>query len=144
MLLCWCCSVAKSCLFVISWTTAGQGSLTFTISLSLSKLMSIESVMSSNQVIFCCCFSSCLQSFPESGSFQIGQSIGASASASVLPINIQDRFPLGWTGWISLLSKALWSPCVFSKTTVQMHQFFAAQLSLLSNSHIHTWLLEKP
>ena len=142
MLLCWCCSVAKSCLFVISWTTAGQGSLTFTISLSLSKLMSIESVMSSNQVIFCCCFSSCLQSFPESGSFQIGQSIGASASASVLPINIQDRFPLGLTGWISLLSKGLWR--VFSRTTVREHQFFDTQPCLWSNSHICTWLLEKP
>ena len=91
-------------------------------------------------------FSSCLQSFPASGSFQIsqffasgGQSTGVSASTSVLPINIQDWFPLGWTGWISLLSKG-----VFSNTTVQKHQFFSAQLSSQSNSHIHTWLLEKP
>ena len=70
-----------------------------------------------------------------------GQSIGVSASASVLPMNIQDWFPLGWTGWISLLLKGL--SRVSSNTTVQKHQFFGAQLSLLSNSHIHTWLLEK-
>ena len=80
-------------------------------------------------------FSSCLQSFPASGSFQMsqlfasgGQSIGASASASVLPMNIQDWFPLGWTGWISLQSKGL--SRVFSNTTVWKHQFFGAQLSL--------------
>ena len=79
--------------------------------------------------------SSCLQSFPASGSFQMsrfstscGQSIGVSASASVLPMNIQDWFPLGWTGWISLQSKGL--SRVFSNTTVQKHQFFSAQLSL--------------
>ena len=94
-------------------------------------------------------FSSCLQSFPASGSFPISQfftsgvkSIGASASASVLPINIQDWFPLGWTGWISLQSKGL--SRVFSNTTVQKHQFFGTQLYLLSNSHIHSWLLKKP
>ena len=93
-------------------------------------------------------FSSCLQSFPSSGSFLMnqffasgGQSIGVSASASVLPMNIQDWFPLGWTGWISLQSKGL--SRVFSNTTVQKHQLFCAQLSLWSNSHIHTWLLEK-
>ena len=80
-------------------------------------------------------FSSCLQSFPASGSFPVsqlfatgGQSIGVSASASVLPINLQDWFPLGWTGWISLQSKELSS--VFSNTTVQKHEFFSAQLSL--------------
>ena len=94
-------------------------------------------------------FSFCLQSFPASGSFQMnwffasgGQSIGASASASVLPMNIQDWFPLGWTGWISLQSKGF--SRVFSNTTVQKHQFYGAQLCLWSNSHIHTWLLEKP
>ena len=93
-------------------------------------------------------FSSCLQSFPASGSFpnsQVftsgSQSIGASASASVLPVNIQGWFPLGLTGWISLLSKG--RSRVFSSTTVQKHQFFGAQLSLWSNSHIHTWLLKK-
>ena len=94
-------------------------------------------------------FSSCLQSFPASGSFQIsqffssgGQSIGASASASVLSMNFQDWFPLGLTGWISLQSKGF--SRVFSNTTVQKHQFFSVQLSLESSSHIHTWLLEKP
>ena len=93
-------------------------------------------------------FSSCLQSFPASGSFQMsqlftsgGQSIGGSASTSVLPMNSQDWFPLGLTDWISLLSKGL--SRVFSNTTVQKHQFFGAQLSLQSNSHIQTWLLEK-
>ena len=93
-------------------------------------------------------FSSCLQSFSASGSFPVSrlftsgsQSIGASASASVLPMNM-DWFPLRWTGWISLPSKGL--SRVFSNTTVQNHRFFSAQLSLWSNSHIHTWLLEKP
>jgi len=71
-----------------------------------------------------------------------GQNTGASASASVLPMNIEDWSPLGWTGWISLLSKGL--SRVFYNTTVQKHQFFSVQLSLRSNSHIHTWLLEKP
>ena len=71
-----------------------------------------------------------------------GQSIGVSASASVLPMNTQDWSPLGWTGWISLQSKGL--SRVFSNTTVQKHQFFSAQPSSQSNSHIHTWSLEKP
>ena len=94
-------------------------------------------------------FSSCLQSSPASVSFQMsqfftagGQNIGVSASASVLPKNIQDRFPLGLSGLISLQSKGL--SIVSSKSTVQKHQFFSTQLSLWSNSHIHTWLLEKP
>ena len=94
-------------------------------------------------------FSSCPQSFPASGSFPMSQlvasggpSIGISASASVLPVNTQDWSPLGWIGWISLQSKGL--SRVFSNTTVQKHQFFGAQLSSQSNSHIHTWLLEKP
>ena len=93
-------------------------------------------------------FSSCLQSFPASGSFlrnhfftSGGQSIAVSASASVLPMNIQDWFPLGWTGWISLQSKGL--SRVFFNTIVQEHQFFGTQLSLWSKFHIHTWLLEK-
>ena len=94
-------------------------------------------------------FSSCPQSLPASGSFPMsqlftwgGQSIGVSASASVLPMNPQDWSPLEWTGWISLQSKGL--SRVFSNTTVQKHQFFSAQLSSQSNSHIHTWPLEKP
>ena len=93
-------------------------------------------------------FSSCLQSFPESGSFPMsqfftsgGQSIGVSASTSILPVNFQDWFTLGWTGLISWQPKGL--ARVFPNTTVQTHQFFGAQLSLSSNSHIHTWLLEK-
>ena len=93
--------------------------------------------------------SSCPQSFPASGSFQMsqlfawgGQSIGASASTLVLPMNTQDWSPLGWNGWISLQSKGL--SRVFFNTTVQKHQFFGAQLSSPSISHIHTWLLEKP
>ena len=94
-------------------------------------------------------FSSCPQSFPASGSFQMshlfasgGQSTGVSASTSVLPMNNQDWSPLEWTGWISLESKGL--SRVFSITTVQKHQFFGTQLSSQSNSHIHTWPLEKP
>ena len=96
-------------------------------------------------------FSSRLQSFPASGSFPTsqfftsgGQTIGVSATASVHPMSIQDWFPLGWTDWISLQSKGL--SRVFSNTTVPIpnHQFFSAQLSLQSNSHIHTWVLEKP
>jgi len=88
------------------------------------------------------------QSLPASGSFPMsqhftwcGQSIGVSASASVFPMNTQDWSPLGWTGWISLQSKGLSG--VFSNTTVQKNQFFSAQLSSQSNSHIHTWPLEK-
>ena len=94
-------------------------------------------------------FSSCPQSFPASGSFQMsqlfawgGQSIAVSASTSVLPMSIQDWSPLGWTGWISLQSKGL--SRVFSNPTVQKHQFFSTQPSSQSNSHIHTWPLEKP
>ena len=115
----------------------------------ITKLISIESVchpaISSSVVPF----SSCPQSLPASESFPMtqlfawgGQSIGVSAWASVLPINTQDWSPLGWTGWISLQSK--WPSRVFSNTTVQKHQFFGAQPSSKSNSHIHTWPLEKP
>ena len=115
------------------WTTAHQACLSITNSWSLLKLMSIELVMPSNHLILCCPFSSHLQSFPASGSFQMsqlfasgGQSIRLSASTSVLPMNTQDWSPLGWTGWIFLQSKGL--SRVFSK--VQKHQFFSAQLSL--------------
>ena len=94
-------------------------------------------------------FSSCPQSFPASESFPNswlfpsgGQSIRASAAASVLPMNIQGWFPLGLTDLISLLSKGLTR--VFSNSTVQKHQFFGSQFFLWSKSHIHTWLLEKP
>ena len=94
-------------------------------------------------------FSSCLQSFSASGSFTMsqfftsgGQSIGVSASASVLLMNIQGWFPLGLTGWIFSQSMGLSRP--ISNTTVQKHHFFSAQLCLWPDSHIHTWLLEKP
>ena len=94
-------------------------------------------------------FSSCPQSFPATGPFQMsqfftsgGQGIGASALTSVLPMYIQDWFPLGLTGLIFLQSNGL--SRVFSNTTVQKHQFFGTQLSSQSNSHIHTWPLEKP
>ena len=92
-------------------------------------------------------FSSCPQSLPASGSFPMtqlftrgGQIIGVSALASVLPMNTQDRSPLGWTGWISLQSKGL--SRVFSNTTVQKYRFFSTLLSSQSKSHIHTWPLE--
>ena len=128
-----------------------QAFLSITNSQSLLKLMSIESVMPFNHLILCddVPFSSCLQSFPAPGSLPMspffasgGQSIGTSVSASVLPMNIQDWFPLGRTGWISLKTKGL--SRVFSNITVQKHQFFGTQLSSWSNSYIHTQLLEKP
>ena len=134
---------------VTPWTAARQASLSFTVSWSLVRLMSLESVMPSNHLVFCRPLSFCPQSFPASGSFPVSQffasgnySIGTSASAPVLPMNIQGWFPLGLTGLISLLSSGL--STVFFSTTVQKHHFFGAQLSLWSNSHIHTWLLEKP
>ena len=130
---------------VTPWTAAHQASLSITNSHSLLKLMSIESVMPSSHLILCrpllllpSIFSG---SFPMRQLFSIGgQSIGT--SASILPMSIQDWFSLGWTGWISLESKGL--SRVFFSTTIQKHQFFSTQLSLWSNSHIHTWLVEKP
>ena len=111
------------------WTAARQASRSITNSLSLLKLMAIELVMPSNHLILCRPFSSFLQSFPASGSFPLsqfftsdGQSIDASASASVLPMNIQDWFPLGWTGWI--FSQSMGLSRVFSNTTVQNHLIF--------------------
>ena len=122
-------------LFVTPWTAARQASLSITNSWSLLKRMSIVLVMPSNHLNVVVPFSSRLQSFPASWSFQMsqffasgGQSIGVSASTSVLPMNTQDWSPLGWTGWISLQSKGL--ARVFSNTTVQKHQFLGAQLSL--------------
>ena len=129
------------------WTAVHQALLSF-ISWSLLKLMSIELVMPSNLLISVIPFS-CLQSCPASRSFPVsqlfasgGQSIGASALAAILPVNIQDWFPSGLTGLIFFQFKGL--SRVFSNTTVQKHQFFGPQLSLWSNSHIHTWLPEKP
>ena len=115
---------------------------------SLLKLMSIESVMPSNHLILCRPLLLLPSIFPSIRVFKMsqlfasgGQSIGASASASIPPMNTQDWSPLEWTGWISLQSKGL--SRVFSNTTVQKHQF-GAQPSSQSNSHIHTWPLEKP
>ena len=130
-------------LFATPWIAACQASLS-TSSRSLLKLMSIELMIHpaiSSSVIP---FSSCPKSLPASGSFPMsqlfpwgGQSIGVSASASVLPVNSQDWSPLGWTGWISLQSKGL--SRVFSDTTVQKHQFFGTQLS--SHTMTHTMML---
>ena len=136
-------------LFVTQWIAACQASLSITNSRSLPKLMSIKPVMPSSQLILCHPLFSCPQSLPASGSFPMsqlfpwgGQSIGVSALASVLPKNTHGWSPLEWTSWISLQSKGL--SRVASNTTVQKHQFFGAQLSSQSNSHIHAWLLEKP
>ena len=132
-------------LFVTPWTAARQASLSTSNSQSPPKPLAIESVIQSNHLILCRPLLLLPSVFPsirvfsnESG----GQSIGISASTSVFPMNTQDWSPLGWTGWISLQSKGL--SRVFSNATVQKHQFFSAQLSLYSNSHIHKWLLEKP
>ena len=125
-------------LFVTPWTAAHQAPLSFTISWSLLKLMSIVPMITSNHLILCPTFSSCLQSFPATGSFTMSwlfasdsQSIGDSASASVLPMNIQGWYPLGLTDLISLLSKGL--SRLFSNTTVWKHQFFNIQCSLWPN-----------
>ena len=116
-------------LFAIPWTAAHQASLPFTISQNLLKLVSIESVVPSIHLILTSSPSHFSQSFPASGSFLVswlftsgGQGIESSASGSVLPVNIQCIFPLGFTGLISLLSKGLLR--VFSSTTVWEHQFF--------------------
>ena len=142
-------SLSHVWLFVTLWTAARQASLSITNSQSLLKLTSAESVMPSNHLILCrpclllpSVFPSITVFSNESALPIRGQSIGALALASVLPISIEDCFPLGWTGLISLQSKGL--SRVLSNTTVQKHQFFSAQLSLWSNSHIPTWLLEKP
>ena len=136
-------------LFVTLWTTVCQASLSITKSQNLLQLMSIELVMPSNHPILCRpllllpSISPSITIFSSDSVLHIRwPKIGASASVSVLTMNIQDWFPLGWTGWISLHSKEL--SRVFSNTTVQKYQFFSTQLSLYSNSHIHRWLLEKP
>ena len=128
-------------LFATPWTAACHASLSFIICWSLLKLMSVELMMPSNHLILCVPFSSCLQSFPASGSFPItwllasgGQSIGASAMASVLLMNIRGWFYLGWTGWISLLSKGLsrvFSSSNSKASVLQSSAFFTVQLSLL-------------
>ena len=145
---CCCCSVTQSCPTVCDPTDCSTpGFLVHHQLPELAQLMSISwwcHLTISYSVIP---FYSCLQSFPASGSFTMsqffssgGQSIGVSASTSVLPMNILDWSPLGYTGWISSQSKGL--SRVFSNTTVQQHQFFSPQLSLWSNSHFQTWLLD--
>ena len=141
-------SLSRVRLFATSWTAARQASLSITPGVHpnpcpLSRWC--HPTISSSVVPF----SACTLSFPASGSFPMsqlfpsgGQSIGVSASASVLPVNTQDWSPLGWTGWISFQSKGL--SRVFSNTTVQKHQFFSTQPSVCSNSHICMWILEKP
>ena len=140
-------SLSRVWLFATPWIAARQTSLSN--SRSLLKLMPIESVIPSSHLILChpllllppippsiSVFSN------ESALCMSSQSIGVSASASVLPMNTQDWSPLGWTGLIYLQSKGLLR--VFSNTTVQKHQFIGTQLSSQSNCHIHTWPLEKP
>ena len=131
------------------WIEACQAPVSSTISQSWLKFMSTELLILSNHLILCRSSRLCLQSFPASGSFPMswlftagGQSTSSSASATALPVNIQDWFPIGLTDLISLQSKGLSRRVLFS-TTVQMHQFFETQPSLWTNSHIHTWLLER-
>ena len=133
--------------FVTPWTAACQTSLSITNSWSPPKPMSIESVMPSSHLIFCCpllLLPSILPSIKvflnESTRCMRWPKYWSFSFNILLPMNTQDWSPLGWTGWISLQSKGL--SRVFSNTTVQKHQFFSAQLSSSSNSHIHTWLLE--
>ena len=156
----WCCDIcfpisvavqSLNCvwLFGTPWTAARQPSLSFTISQSLLKFMPIDSMMPSNHLILCHLLLLLPSVFPSLRMFSSESAVRirwskyrASASASVLPMNIQGWLPAGATGLISMLSTVL--SIVFSSTTVQKYQFFSAQPSLWSNSHIHTWLLEKP
>ena len=136
-------------LFGIPWIAARQASLSITNSQSSLKLTFIESVMPSSHLIFCRPLL-LLSPIPpsiwvfsnESTLHMRWPKYWSFSSASVLPMNTQDWSPLRWTGWISLQSKGL--SRVFSNTTVQKHQFFGTQLSSQSNSHSHTWPLEKP
>ena len=141
-------SLSSVWLFAIAWTAGPASCPSLLPAVCLSSCLLIRwchPTISSSVPSF----SYCPQSFPASGSFPVswlftsaGQSIGASASASVLPMNIQGWFPLGLTGLISLQSKGL--SRVFFSTTTQKRLFFSSHSSLWSNSHIHTWLLEKP
>ena len=135
-------------LFVTLWTVASSASLFFTTSLSLLRLVSVESVMPSNHLTLChsllllpTVFPS-IRVFPNESAFLIRwQKYWVSASAPVLPMNIQDWFPLRLTGLIFLQSKGLSS--ILCSTIFWKHQFFSAQISLWSNCHICTWLLER-
>ena len=144
-----CCSVARSCLTLCC--TMDRSKPGFPVLRYLPEFVHTRTYWVGDAIPLSSVvpFSSCHLSFPASGSFQMSrlftssvQSIGTSASASVLPMNIQGWFPLKLTGLISLLSKGLCR--VFSSTTVPKHQFFGTQPSLWSNSHNHTWLLERP
>ena len=135
--------------FLTPWTVAWQTSLSFTISQSLLKLMSMYSMTPSDYFILCYPFFSCPQFLVASGSFPMSwlfvpgdQSTGASALALVIPMNFQGWFPLELTDLISLQCKGL--STVFSSIIVQKHRFFSGQPSLWSSSHNHTWLLQKP
>ena len=139
-------SLSRAQLFGTAWTAACQASLSFTISQSLLRFMAI--VMLSHHLILCYYLLLLPSIFPSNRYFPMswlfesgGQSIRTSASATVLTMNIQGWFPLGLTG---LILRSTGLSKVFSNTTVQKHQFFSAQPSLWSSSHIHTWLLEKP
>ena len=136
-------------LFATPWMASCQASLSITNSRSSPKLMFFKSVMPSSHRILCCPLlflppiPPSIRVFSNESSFHMRWPKYWSFSlTSFLPMNTQDRSPLKWTGWISLQSKGL--SRVFSNTTVQKHQFFGTQLSSQSNSHIHTWLLEKP
>ena len=145
-----CCSGIKSCLTLCNpWAAACQATLPSPISQSLLKFMSIELLMLSNHLILCRLLLllpsvfPCIKVFSNEWHFAShDQIIGASPSVSFLPMNIQDWFSWGLTGLISLQPKELSK--IFSSTTIQKHQFSSTQLSLWSNSHIRTWLLEKP
>ena len=144
----YCCfSLPQSCpTFCDPMVTAHWVSLSLTISWSLFKLMSFELVLPSNHFILCCRLFLLPSVFPSMRVFSNESSLASSswsigASATALPMNIQDWFPLGLTGLISLRSKGLSK--LFYNTTVQKHKFFGTQPSSQSNSHIHTWLLEK-
>ena len=136
-------------LFATPWTAACQASLSFTISRSLLKLMSIESVMPSSHLLlgrpllFLTPIPPSIKVFSNESTLHMRwPKYWSSALASFLPKKSQGWSPSEWTGWISLQSRGL--SRVFSNTTVQKHQFFSAQPSSQSNSHIHTWPQEKP
>ena len=141
-------SVAQSCLALCDPMDCSTPGYPITSSQTVLKLMSIRSVMTSNHLILCCPLLLLPSIFPSIRVFPVsqffasgGHSIGTSASASVIQMNIQKWSPLGWTGWISLQSKGL--SRVFPNITVQKHIFFSTQFSLWSNFHIHSWLLEQ-
>ena len=135
-------------LFATPWITARQASLSITISQSSPKLMSIESVMASSHLIFCRPLlllppiPPSIRVFSNKSTLRIRWPKYWSCSFSISPSNEHPGLIFRRTGWISLQSKGL--SRVFSNTTVQKHQFFCTQLSSQSNSHIHTWPLEKP